>query len=158
MRDVIDRGWDERTVTVDRQKLIETLKSNREKHSNSFREAISGYKHLAMERLVKLRERAKANVDDNFDDIKIKIERFNPNEESLLSDTVTLVNSMNFHLEVPQNHTKSYDVAIQMAEWEVNPTVELTQSQFQCFVLDDWDWKKKFESLSKSYSVAAGKR
>jgi len=39
-----------------------------------------------------------------------------------------------------------------MAEWEVNDTVELTQSQFQCFVLDDWDWRHEFDVLNARYS------
>ena len=89
---------------------------------------------------------------DNFDLIKTKIERLNPEDESI-RDTVTLLNAMTFSLEVPKDHSKSYEIAIQMAEWEVNETIELTQSQFQCFVLDDWEWTVKFKHLNTVYTT-----
>jgi hypothetical protein len=37
MRDSIEMGWNERIVTVNRLKLLETLKTNRGKHQQALR-------------------------------------------------------------------------------------------------------------------------
>jgi hypothetical protein len=152
MRDALDRNWEERTVTVDRARLLETLKFNREKHIKEYNEAVAGYKQQAKEQLASLRVKILKSVDENFGLITNKIDAFDPTEESL-SDHITLVGTTSFTLQVPKSYEKSYSVAIQMAEWEVAETIQLKQSQFQCFVLDDWDWKTGFEKLSKSYLV-----
>tara|TARA_Y100000034_G_C6879619_1_gene402807 strand:+ start:22 stop:486 length:465 start_codon:yes stop_codon:yes gene_type:complete len=152
MRDAVERGWTERTVEVNREKLLETLRENKDKHIREYGEAVRGYKTLAQEKLAALLCVAFRCLADNFDLIKTKIERLNPEDESI-RDTVTLLNAMTFSLEVPKDHSKSYEIAIQMAEWEVNETIELTQSQFQCFVLDDWEWTVKFKHLNTVYTT-----
>ncbi len=94
--------------------------------------------------------RAEKSIKDNEAMILAKLERFDPEDPP--SSQMVVLNQIAFHLEVPRDHTKSYDVAIQMAEWEVGETVELTQGQFQCFVMDDWDWKDEFAHLNKRYT------
>jgi len=150
MRDPIEMGWNERTVTVNRMKLLETLKSNREKHQKAYREAVAGYREAATEALNEQVAKARMAIEDNAAMIAVKIERFDPDDP--LSNQVVVLGQMAFTLEVPKDHTKSYDVAIEMAEWEVDDNIKLTQSQFQCFVMDDWDWKPSFEHLNKSYT------
>lgn len=150
MRDVMEMGLSERTVTVNRIKLLETLKANRDKHQSDYHDSLAGYKEQAKDALAKKVERARQSIDDNAEIISRKIDKFDPEEP--LANTVIVMQQISFQLEVPKDHTRSYDVAIQMAEWEVGETIELTQSQFQCFVMDDWDWKQKFEHLNKSYT------
>jgi len=152
MREAHERGWAERTVTVKTAKLLETLKKNRETHQKEYQEAMKGYKTLALKKLEKLGEKAKQSLHDNFASIAKKIEKFDP-EDGSLGDVITLISSMTFNLEVPKDHTKSYDVAIGMAEWEENDKIELLQSQFQCFVQDDWEWTEQFKHLSVRYSA-----
>ena len=150
MRDSIDRGWSERTVTVKRTDLLETLKANRVKHQDAYREAVAGYREEAKQSLLRQVEKARRAIDDNAAMLDSKIDRFDPYDP--MQNQVLVLGQVSFTLEVPTDHTKSYDVAISMAEWEVGDTIELTQSQFQCFVLDDWDWKEGFENLSKFYA------
>lgn len=151
----MDMGLKERTVTVNRPRLLEILQTNREKHRREYQESVEGYKVLAKERLEKLHKRAVASLKDSLELIESKIDGFDPEDDEGLTDHVTLINSMSFHLQVPKDYTSAYDVAIQMAEWEVNETVELTQGQFQCFVMDDWDWRSEFNLLNKAYSSAS---
>lgn len=153
MQTSIEQGWNEREVTVNREKLLETLKANREKHIKEYNESVAGYKQQASERLLSLKKRILASVDENFVSIQHKIDHFDPEEP--LQDRVVLTNVTSFDLQVPRSYEKSYDVAIQMAEWEVSETITLKQSQFQCFVLDDWDWKTKFSLLNKTYIGSA---
>jgi hypothetical protein len=155
MRDAIQMGLGERTVTVNREQLLATLKENREKHQKEYQESVAGYKVLAGERLAKLHAKAEAALMEQRELLNRKIAEFDPEDEDRLDDHVTLINTMTFHLKVPVDHTSSYDVAIKMAEWEVADVVELTQGQFQCFVMDDWDWQEEFKHLNKAYSVAA---
>ncbi len=150
MRESIEMGWDERTVTVNRLKLLETLRVNREKHGAEYLQSLAGYKSLASAELEKQFSRAMQTVGENKRMLQTKIDNFDPDDP--LQNQVVLIGQIGFTLRVPEDHTRSYDVAIQMAEWEVGDTIALTQSQFQCFVMDDWDWKKDFVLLNKTYS------
>lgn len=152
MRTAIEQGWEEREVTVNRLQLLATLKANREKHIKEYNEAVAGYKEQATERLVSLKSRLLKSVDENFAKIQENISKFNPDEP--LQDTIYLTNTTSFSLQVPRSYEKSYDVAIGMAAWEVAETVTLKQSQFQCFVLDDWEWKAAFQNINKTYAGA----
>lgn len=151
MKESMERNWEERTVTVSRGKLLTTLKENLKKHVSEYNLAVAGYKEQAKERLVSLKTKILSSVEENFENISKRIEKFDPQSEDSMQDIVSLVNTTAFTLQVPKSYEKSYSVAIQMAEWEVSDTIELKQSQFQCFVLDDWDWKGGFERLSKTY-------
>lgn len=150
MQDSHAMGWDERTVTVNRLKLLETLRTNREEHNRQYHESVAGYRQAAREALGVQQAKARRMIDDNAAMILAKIERFDPLDP--LSNQVVVLGQIAFTLEVPQDHTKSYDVAIMMAEWEVGETIALQQSQFQCFVMDDWDWKKSFSVLNRQYT------
>lgn len=152
MREMYDMGLPERTVTVNRKNLLEKLRENLTKHRREYEEAVAGYKTLARERLEKTKRKAETALADNFGRIKQKIDRFDPEDENGLADVVTIIQSQSFNLKVPKDHSDAYRVAIQMAEWEVSDTVELTQGQFQCFVLDDWDWQKEFQQVTKMYN------
>jgi len=153
MREVLNRGMQERKVKVKTQRLLKTLKENRLEHQEKYEEAMKGYKVLAKEKLEKLKKKTLDGIESNFAAILDKIDKFDP-EEGQMSDTVTLISSMQFSLEVPENHTKAYDVAIDMADWEQREEVEILQSEFECFVRDDWDWSKDFQHLNVRYSEA----
>lgn len=153
MRDVLEMGLGERTVVVEKSRLLSTLKENRQKHQREYDDAVAGYKQLATERLTDLKSKAASKLDSNFESIQARIDAFDP-DDGELTDVVTLLSSMTFNLKVPRNHVESYNVAIEMAEWETRDEIELTQRQFQCFVLDDWDWQNEFKALSKTYTQA----
>lgn len=153
MREVLRGNLPERTVRIKTEKLLKTLKENRLKHQEKYEEAMKGYKVLAKDKLEKLKNKTLDGIETNFAAISDKIDKFDP-EERQMSDTVTLISSMQFSLEVPENHTKAYDVAIEMANWEQREEVDILQSEFECFVLDDWDWSKDFQHLNVRYSEA----
>ena len=58
-------------------------------------------------------------------------------------------------LPQPENHTKDYDRVIKMLEMCVNDTVELDEHTFQCYVMDDWTWKRSFLASNSNYSGKA---
>ena len=66
-------------------------------------------------------------------------------------DFVTLVEDVTIQMKVPRSYAKEYEAAIDMAEWDVRETLELTHAEFTCFVRDQWDWKSGFEAVSNLY-------
>lgn len=152
MLDSARQGWAERTVKVNTKKLLETLKLNRESHAATYKQAVVDYKEVALEKLSEERAKAFLTLDKNFDLLSKAVEDMSEEEILNGNGTLVLLHHALVQLEVPQDHTHAYDVAIQMAEWEQSETIELLQSQFQCFVMDEWDWKDDFMKLSQTYS------
>jgi len=114
-------------VSVDKKELLEKLEENRTKHRAIFEEAIVGYRECAIELLDKRLAAIKSGKKIN----------------------------MIFKVIEPQDHTTDYDVAIAMIKMSVDDTIELDQTQFQCYVLDDWRWKRDFLYSNAQYSKTA---
>jgi hypothetical protein len=148
MREMQEQGWKERTVTVSTYTLLIKLKENLKKHKDEYEKAVIGYKEMAAKRLKQELTAASSRLEKNFRMLEKRIDEFDPDEQN---NTVVLLDTVHFKMMVPQDHSKAYEVAIQMAEWEENKTIDLLQSQFQCFVMDDWEWKNEFESVTKRY-------
>lgn len=148
MRDALKIGSGNRTVTVKREDLLNTLRENLSLHRRKYEEALRGYKEVAMRRLEKLKADTYNKIADEFQKIVEQIDKFDPER---MDECIVLVHSANFRLAVPQDHSSSYEVAIRMAEWEVEDVITLTQAEFQCFVMDDWDWTREFQTISESY-------
>ena len=148
MRTTQEQNWQERTVTINADKLLNKLQANLKKHKAEYEEAVVGYKQMATQRLKQELTRASALLEKNFRVLELRIDEFDPSEQN---NTVVLLDTVHFKMLVPQDHSKAYEVAIQMASWEENTTIDLLQSQFQCFVMDDWEWKDEFEAVTKRY-------
>lgn len=114
-------------VTVKRVNLLEKLRANREQHRKIFEEALEGYKVKVIEVLEQRLEEAKAG------------KRYN-----------ACIN-----LTQPVDQTREYDRAIAMFDMSVDDEVTLSERQFQCLVLDDWDWKRNFIFSNAAYSEIA---
>lgn len=142
----------DRTVEVNRLKLIETLKTNREKHAKSYEAAILGYKGAAISKLQEANAEAHRALDKNLQKCLIELQDFNPERAEQQADRLILVQQFAVDLKVPRNYTDSYDAAIALAEWDVRETLELSYSEFQCFVRDIWDWTEEFHMTAMSYS------
>ena len=143
------KGWNMRKVTVDRQQLLTALRQNKAKHVAEYTEAVRGYKEQATQRLESAIKTARRRLTDAMASIQKRIDAFGDEQ---LPDVITVLNTECFALKVPRNHEKSYEVAIRMAEMEVADTVELGQDEFQCFVLDDWEWKNEFTAINSTYT------
>jgi hypothetical protein len=111
-------------INVDKAKLIETLKANREKHRKIFLEAQEGYREQVVAELDKMLDEARSGK---------KIRRA-------------------IHLIEPMDQTKDYDRAIAMLEMSVDATVALEEHDFQSYVLDQWGWKSQFNHSNALYS------
>jgi hypothetical protein len=114
------------SVKVSRTELLSVLKANRENHRVIFLEAQAGYRKMAIEVLDSMLADAKAGK---------KIRK-----------VVQLVD--------PVYQTKDYDRAIRMLEMSQVDLIGLSESDFACYVMDEWSWKKQFSTSNRAYSMS----
>ncbi len=114
-------------ITVDKTQLLEALRENREKHKEAYALAIKGYL-IGQKR--------------ELEEMLAQVEAGEP---------------VNRHLShnPPDDHTDSYDEAIEMLEWATEQTLEMTQSQFAQYVRDDWGWKGNWSVSNEAYIAVA---
>lgn len=143
-----------RVVHVDRKKLIETLKKNREKHIKVYEEAMDGYQEMATKKIedafVGLDKRIKENKKKALD----KIVTFSKETSDKFSDYFLVLEGISIHMKVPVSFVEAYDTAIDMAEFDTRDTLELSGAEFQCFCRDVWDWTHEFSSVNTAYLKA----
>jgi len=114
-------------VTVERDALLTIVKGNREKHREIFLDAVKGFRTKVIDILEQRLEDARAGRRIN----------------------------VRFNLPTPVDQTREYDRVIKMLEMSIDPTIELTQSEFSQYVMDDWSWKHQFTATNSAYTVAA---
>ena len=113
------------TITVKKSEFLNAVKDNRDHHRQVFEKAIEAYRSRAVELLEEHIERVKSG----------SLER------------VAVV------LPLPQDHTDDYDRVIAMMEMDVRDEIELHESEFSRYVLDEWGWKQEFTTTNASYGV-----
>lgn len=146
-----------RSVMVDREKLMATLRLNRQTHIQTFNDALAGYKQVATQKLNEGYEKARTRLAERYAEVGKKLESFTPETAANFSDNLRLVDAFDVELKVPRNYAAMYDAALSMFEWDTRAEVELTYAEFTCLILDQWDWSSAFAEISASYIGAARK-
>ena len=111
-------------TTIDRDKLLATLKENREQHQECYDEAREGYLEKAQ---------------------KLLLKRMNLLKEGKLAP-------LDFRIEVPLNHTEEYDTVIGMVEDNLDKSVTLSAGEYRMLVQDSWDWMDALLVSNAGYS------
>lgn len=114
-----------RTITVEKKKLLEILKKNRDSHRSVFEEAWNGYRAESI--------------------------RVHEQNLALLKSGKKVI--VAFYEQAPQDHTKDYDLVIRMLEMDTGVEVELDQQQFSNYVDDEWNWKQQWSTSNAKYSA-----
>ena len=111
-------------VKVKKNDLIKVLEENKKKHVKDYEHAIHGYKiQLHKQLLDKLEKLSNGDVaDTNFKD-----------------------------LYMPESHENDYDVVIGMLGVTEEKIIELTQSDYRAYYLDDWTWRRSWVGLNAGY-------
>lgn len=146
-----------RKVEVNRTKLIETLKANKEKHVKDYEEAKAGYKSALLTKLDSAVEDARKSIEKQYTKRKEEISAITDEDIENQQDYVQLLPAVTVQMKVPRSYAKEYDAAIDIATWDVRETLELSNAEFTCFVRDEWDWKEEFTATSKIYAPSAFK-
>lgn len=127
-RNRFDNDPGEMVVKVQKQALIDALTKNRDQHKVIFEEAMEGFAKMAQETLEK-------NLE--------AIRKGKPSR------------SVQINLPLPVNHIKDYDRVIKMLEMHQAADMDIPESEFQKYVMDDWDWRREFYIGNSQYSVQA---
>lgn len=115
------------TTKVDKEQLLETLKSNREKHEQDYKTAHKIWEGDVLKRLSQVRREAGKG---DFSHVQFPL------------------NS----LPEPRSYLDEYDTAIARVEWEVMSTIELDQHEFGKYVLDQWSFSHDFIGTTSLYN------
>jgi hypothetical protein len=151
MANMARQDIEKRTVEVNRERLICTLKTNRKKHVQDYEEAKAGYKAVLLTKMDEAFEDAKRSIQREYERTKARVAELTDAEIDKQRDYFSLVEAINVEMKVPRSYAKEYDAAIDIAEWDVRETLELTSAEFTCFVRDQWDWKSEFDRVSTMY-------
>lgn len=111
-------------VKVERIKLLEILKKNRDNHASLVDEARRGYV-----------EKARTILSEKLDRLK---------EGKFTAVSINLV--------VPEDHTSEYNTVIGMLQMAEDDFVELTADTYRQFVEDEWGWMSHWLVSNSGYS------
>lgn len=114
-------------MRFDKNTLIESVQKNRDAHRAIFEEALEGYKKKAIDTLEAHMERVRRGD----------------------------VYSLRVSYPEPVDHTRDYNRLLKMLELTVDDQIEITETQFAQYILDDWDWKRQFITTNSAYSATA---
>lgn len=114
-------------IKVNKAELLAKLEENRSKHRQIFEEACDGYQKAVVKELDAQLKRAKEGIR----------------------------RSIQISIPAPIDQTREYDRAIAMLKMSIDSEVLLSEVDFRCYILDDWDWKQKFLTASRAYSSTA---
>jgi hypothetical protein len=118
-----------RTVRVPKEKLLGTLKTNRESHKKEFDDSLDGYwDAVALE------------IAQHMQDVQESMERNIERAKAQSEETRTTWSAWCVEVRKPIDHTDDYDRAIERLEWEIATEVDLEADEFDRYVLNKWPW------------------
>jgi hypothetical protein len=127
------------TVRVSKEFLLGKLRENRVIHEKSYYEILEARQKKILEDLEALRpkfeEQLKERLDKSAEDAEY---------------TPTTISLSVYSLK-PENHTKDYDKVITLLDASLDAEFELSSSEFNQYVNDDWEWKTGFITVSGCY-------
>ena len=112
---------------MDRQGVLEVLKTNRAAHRDLYEKAMEGYKIQVTEFLEERLEQIKNN---------------DPKQVTL-------------NLPLPEDHTGDYDEIIGMLEANQADEILLQQHDYRTYILDKWGWSDAWTTSNTAYVGAA---
>ena len=115
-------------IKVEKPKLLAILQKNRDAHHAIFLEAQKGFRKTVIQELEKRLELARAGK---------RVDQY-------------------LRLPEPVDRTRDYDRVISMLKMDLTDTVELSETDYSQYVMDDWEWKREFLGTNQ-YSLKAAK-
>ncbi len=117
-------------VTVNRDRLLETLRLNRDVHRKTFLESFAGYRDALV-----------TFFEEEVRRVRLFVEE--PVTEPYVIDAVPVP---------PIEYTKYYERAISLIEWSLGEEIVLDVRDFDRYVLNEWEWSPAFEGTKARYT------
>lgn len=116
-----------RTVQIKKTKLLDTLRTNAQKHKDAFELAREGFQ-------IELREELEQKLADLSEGKPVRLA---------------------FKVHYPDNHYPDYLAVIEELEWDEREDVELDRQEFQWYVQDQWHWRDQWFASNSGYITTA---
>ena len=114
-----------RTITVNKDELLEALTKNQRTHLREYLQAMDGFRTA---------------MHDAYCAATTDLE-------------VSGKAKQNFHdIEKPESHDDDYSLVIAMLEYHEGSTIELSENDFKQCIQDDWSWQPNFKTLHSRYT------
>jgi hypothetical protein len=143
-------------VVVKKQDLLTRLIENKAKHDVILATAISGYWELAQTMLQRKEKELNEKVAEwqgecgrTFEKYYTKVEKREELPQQVSISTMSL--NLNLGLVYPEDHSQDYERAIRMMQMSVFDEVKLTVSEFDAYVMNNWEWKRNFLLSNRGY-------
>jgi len=120
-------GLDKISSTPTTKEVLTALRKNLETHRECLKESRAGYIKRAKELMLEKAKLLEAGE-----------------AEPLL-----------FEISPPQDHSATYETAIQMMEMHTGETVKLCADEFRCLIMDEWNWSASWFSQNAVFSQKA---
>lgn len=129
--------------SIPKNRVIETLKANWEAHVQRYEAAVRSYKERLQRRVREECARIDSEYVRRWAQEREVEER---SEEELLSHPRSFAAGeyVEVFIPVPFKRDHDYMLAIQMLVQDISDHVELTASDFDRFMLDNWEWSSDF--------------
>lgn len=112
-------------VSMRKDELLKKLEENRTNHRSTFEQAMDVYGKAITELLENLKQRA-------------------------LEGKVIPQRAL-YELPMPEDHTREYDVAIEMLHHDTRDVLVLSNQDFQRYHMNQWEWTQSFTANTESY-------
>ena len=143
-------------VVMKKEELLNRLNENKAKHDVILAVAIEGYWDTAQTRLDERKkklyeqiDRFKEDAEREFTRVANKIATKEELPPTLALRAISI--DSNLGLVYPQDHGKDYERAIKMMELSVFDEVRLSVEEYDCYVLNNWEWKQQFLATNAFY-------
>lgn len=150
-----------KSVVIDRDNLLSIIKENKAKHDALFDAALSGYwistKDVIEKKVKEFKDYTKVLNSDfthSTDTILNKISKQEKVDGYTYIPTPNASFSYSVNLKYPESHAAEYDRAIRSVSLNVYDKIELSETEFNQYVMNDWSWKSSFINSNNSYVTA----
>lgn len=132
----------EKHTRVMREELLDALKKNKDTHKKEYDIAIVGWRKLAV---VALKMGVK-KTDEVIRRMESDIKEEKPVKQL---DVYKLQPKVPRR---PEDHTKEYEALIRRLDMSADEHIYITHDDFNCYVLDEWNWKGSHTEMLNNYS------
>lgn len=149
-------------VVIEKYKLLNILKQNKAKHDEILKDALAGYWTLATEKVNNKKKefsQALKEVKSDFDHVISKLEE-RIKEREKFDDVLTIQIFFKYNkdlgLKYPEDHSSDYNRAIRLVELSAYDKVSLDETEFERYVMNNWEWKQSFITTNSAYYAVTG--
>lgn len=143
-------------ISIEKDRLIEVLQENRDKHITEYEQAVKDY-HVIAEYAMKQMAKEARKVASEYTKRAKNIAQSADIDEWDVS-TIAMSYYPLSGIQKPVSHESDYSDALEMLEFHTitdesdQNTIQLSQGDFKTFVQDNWSWKIEWDNTTKLYA------